>query len=247
MNSQHWRIYFERSRTRRKAIPWHLGLQVEPHLREPLIHTLQRFNLGESGEGAFLKKWAAQSGDEEFMQSIDLFVREEQNHSHMMGCLLEAMDAPLLDSHWSDNLFMLLRHMGGLKFEIMMFLVAEIIAKRFFRALHDGTNDAILRAVFGQIVREEHAHVAFNCQALRRFCEPLSPFQKQAMQILWRVMFRLTCLLVMYDHRGILRAVGVGSRRFWDETGAIFERDIARVFPRPQQLVVVQDALAPTA
>jgi hypothetical protein len=227
-----WRLYFERNAAQRPPIPWHLGVHVEPQWRAPLIHTLQRFQLGESGEGTFLKEWAKQAGDDDFMAAIDLFVKEEQNHSHMMACLLHGMDALLLDGHWSDNLFTVLRRMGGLKFEIMIFLVAEVIAKRFFRALYDGSTDPVVRAVFGQIVREELAHVAFNCQALRRFCQPLSALEKWVMRGTWRVMFRLTCLLVIFDHRRVLRVAGVGSVQFWNETGVIFNRDMARVFPR---------------
>ena len=232
MNSLKWRRYFERNAAQRKAVPWHSGVQVEAHWREPLIHTLQRFQLGESGEGNFLKQWAMQAHDDDFMAAIDLFVKEEQNHSHMMACLLRALEAPLLEGHWSDNLFVFARRLGGLKFEIMMFLVAEIIAKRFFRALYDGSTDPVVRAVFRQIVREERAHVAFNCEALKRFCEPLSELEKWAMRGLWRVLFRLTCLLVMFDHRGALHAAGVSGVQFWNETGAIFNRDIAKVFPR---------------
>ncbi len=235
-----WLNYFERNAARRKPIPWHLEFAVEPHLRDPLIHTLQRFQIGESGEGKFLKKWAAQSGDADFVATIDLFVQEEQEHSRIMACLLERLDAPLLQSHWSDNLFVFVRHVGGLKFEIMMFLVAEIIAKRFFRALYDGTDEPILRAVFGQIVREERAHVAFNCYALRCFSDLLSPLEKWATKLLWRALFRLTCLIVMFDHRTILRAVGVGSGQFWHECSEIFERDLARAFPTtPEQKTVV--------
>ena len=246
MNSLKWRRYFERNVACRRPIPWHLGVHVEAHWREPLIHTLQRFQLGESGEGTFLKQWARQAKDEEFMAAIDLFVKEEQNHSHMMACLLHGLEAPLLDGHWSDNLFVFLRRMGGLKFEIMMFLVAEIIAKRFFRALYDGNTDPVVRAVFRQIVREERAHVAFNCEALKRFCTPLSAPEKWAMHGLWRVLFRLTCLLVMFDHRTALRAAGVGNRQFWSETGAIFNRDIAKVFPRKKPIVVPQSARVST-
>jgi rubrerythrin len=240
MKPQNWHLYFKRNAARRKPIPWHLGVQVEAHWREPLIHTLQRFQLGESGEGTFLKQWARQANDEDFMAAIDLFVKEEQNHSHMMACLLRELDAPLLDGHWSDNLFVVLRRIGGLKFEIMIFLVAEVIAKRFFRALYDGSTDPLVRAIFGQIVREERAHVAFNCQALSRFCEPLSAPEKWAMRALWRVMFRLTCLLVMFDHRTALRAAGVGNRQFWNEVGSIFNRDMAKVFPRQKPVTCQQ-------
>ena len=61
----------------------------------------------------------------------------------------------------------LLRRMFGLEEELLTLPVPEIIAQRFFRALHDGTTDEGLRAVFAQIIHDEDGHVAFHTDFLR--------------------------------------------------------------------------------
>jgi hypothetical protein len=58
-----WLDYFEHNRANRPPVPWERGIQVELHLSAPLIHSLQKFQLGESGEGRKLKSHARKTGD----------------------------------------------------------------------------------------------------------------------------------------------------------------------------------------
>lgn len=50
-----WLNYFQHNRTHRRPLAFEKGIAVEPHLREPLIRSLQRFQIGETGEGIHLK------------------------------------------------------------------------------------------------------------------------------------------------------------------------------------------------
>src|SRR3954471_5469721 len=166
MNS--WLNYFERNRCERLPIPWQLPIEVNDALLRPLIHSLQRFQIGESGEGTHLRAHATATGDADFAAAIDLFIKEEQEHACLMAAILRRLRAPLLESHWSDGCFMALRHLFGLKEEVLVLLLPEMIAKRYFRALHDGARDPVLRAVFAQICHDEEGHVAFHIDTLQR-------------------------------------------------------------------------------
>src|SRR5436309_8987875 len=109
-----WLRYFEHNRDHRMNIPWEQGIQLEARLREPLIRSLQRFQVGESGEGGHLRKRAATTGDAIYEAAIDLFIKEEQEHARLMAGILRRLNAPLLPEHWSDSCFVLLRHFFGL-------------------------------------------------------------------------------------------------------------------------------------
>jgi hypothetical protein len=147
-----------------------------------------------------------------------------------MGKILRALDAPLLENHWSDRCFIFMRQLFGLHQELMVLLLPEMIAKRYFRALHDGTRDEVLRAVFAQITRDEDGHLAFHIEYLRRAFEKMSFTKKIFVLVLWRIVYRATCLAVMLDHWKVLRAAGMKPRRFWDECGEVFDEVATGIF-----------------
>jgi hypothetical protein len=227
---QTWLNYFERNRKQRQPIPWENGIQIEPHLRGPLIRSLQKFQIGESGEGRKLRRHAAATKDETYAAAINLFIKEEQEHARLMAEILKRLDAPLLQSHWSDRCFVWLRHLFGLHQELLVLLLPEMIAKVYFRALRDGTLDPVLRAVTAQIEHDENGHLAFHVEYLHRAFERLSFTQRIAAQIGWRIIYRATCLVVMFDHRDLLRAAGVRRPDFWRDCGVVFDEVAAGIF-----------------
>jgi hypothetical protein len=232
---QLWRSYFERNRTERLPVPWGKGIQVEPGLREPLIRSLQRFQVGESGDGLHLKRGAARTGNADYAATIALFVGEEQEHARWLSLLITGMGGTLLTHHWSDRFFVALRRLCGLKMELMVLLVAEMIAIRYYRALHEGTEDPVLCAIFGQIRRDEDGHVAFHIAFLREAFSGWSWLTRGLVRTAWQALYRGACLLVMWDHRGVLKATGVRPSIFWRDTGRIF-RDVAfAIFATPQE------------
>ena len=227
---QTWLNYFQHNRTICPAVPWEHGIEIEPYLREPLIRSLQKFQLGESGDGRHLRKHAARTGDTVYAAAIDLFVKEEQEHSRLMAGVLGLLDAPLLKSHWTDNCFVFMRHFFGLHQELMVLLLPEMIAKRYFWTLHNATRDPVLRAIFSQIAQDEEGHLAFHIEYLRQAFAGMSFMNRIGAQVIWRILFRATCIAVMIDHRSILAAVGVRHRDFWKSCGEIFDEVAAGIF-----------------
>jgi hypothetical protein len=228
-----WLSYFQCNRRDRLPIPWEQGIAVPPHLRAPLIRSLQRFQVGEQGDGVHLKAGAAATGDPVYEAAIALFVAEEQEHSRLLARVLRAMGAELLPGHWSDGCFRAVRHLAGLHLEILVLLVAELIARRYYRALQEGTEDTVLRVVFAQIVRDELGHVAFHCDRLNRAFASLPTPARFLISTTWRAFFGAVTLVVMVDHRAVLRAVGVAPWAFWRDCGEIFEEAAGQIFGAP--------------
>jgi len=227
-----WRDYFDHNREHRRPVPWDKGIHVEPHLRAPLIRSLQRFQIGESGEGRCLRRRAAATGDPVYAACIDLFVKEEQEHARLMARVLQLLGAPLLTSHWSDQCFIFLRHLAGLQSQLLVLLLPEMIAKRYFRALHEGTQDPVLQAVTAQIMHDEDGHLAFHVDYLHKSFSSLSFTKRILTLVVWRVVFRIVCLVVLWDHGSVLRAAGVSPAAFWGDCGHIFDDVAAGIFYR---------------
>jgi hypothetical protein len=225
-----WLEYFKFNGTHRHEIPWKIPMEVEPKLRVPLIRSLQRFQVGESGEGKHLRKQVATTNDPIYEATIDLFIKEEQEHARLMAEILKRLNAPLLQSHWSDACFVLLRRLFGLNQELLVLLVPEIIAKRYFRALRDGVGNKVLKAVFAQILHDEEGHLAFHIDYLQRAFASLTLTQRILVRVLWRAVFRAACVVVILDHSAVLRAVRVSPQEFWWDCGLIFDEVAASIF-----------------
>ena len=231
-----WLNYFEHNRDHRMKIPWDQQIRIQPHLRGPLIHSLQRFQVGESGGGGHLRGRAATTRDPVYQATIALFIKEEQEHARLMAGILEGLGAPLLKKHWTDACFVGLRHLFGLHGTLLVLLMPEMIAKRYFEALKHGTDDPVLRSVFEQIFRDEEGHLAFHADYLNRICSALSFHRRVLMQVAWRFAFRFVCAVVILDHGDILRGVGVSPATFWRDCGLIFDEVAAVIFSPAQVL-----------
>ena len=70
-----WLKYFEHNRDHRQCIEWDRKLEIPPETRAPLIRSLQRFQVGESGEGRHLRRQAATTRDTDYQAAIDLFIK----------------------------------------------------------------------------------------------------------------------------------------------------------------------------
>jgi len=224
-----WLDYFQRNRDHRLEIPWDLPIYLEPRCRGPLIRSLQRFQVGESGEGRHLRRHAASTGDAVYQECIELFIKEEQEHARLMAEILRRLGAPLLERHWSNACFVLLRRHFGLEAELLVLLIPEMIAQAYFRALHDGMGNPVLRSVFAQILRDEDGHVAFHSAFLRRALARLPLSGRILLRLGWRVLFRGACLVVMADHHGALRATKASAAKFWWDCGLMFDQVAAEI------------------
>ncbi|MFG3365289.1 ferritin-like domain-containing protein [Streptomyces sp. NPDC090032] len=214
-----WVRDFEVERERRAAAgepAWERGARVHP----AIWRSVRRFQIGESGDGANLIAKADGAGDAPYARAVRLFVAEEQNHARLLGLLLGAGGVPPLASHWSDTVFVRLRRLLGLRLELLVLMVAEVVALRYYRALHDGTDDALTTQVAGAILADEERHVPFHCERLREaFARVPRPVGRLVL-VGWRALLLTAALLVACDHGSALRRFGVGRARFVRDVAA---------------------------
>ncbi|MFH9607067.1 ferritin-like domain-containing protein [Streptomyces sp. NPDC017448] len=212
-----WIRVFEtalRERAERGDPDWRTGVPLHPAIRR----SVQRFQVGEDGDGAELITKAEAAGDAEYAAAVRMFVAEERNHARLLALLLTSGGAPLIASHWSDRIFVTVRRALGLRLELLVLMVAEVVALRYYRALRDGGEDALTREVAGRVLADEERHVPFHCHRLRRALRPLPSPVRLLATSLWRAAVAAACLVVAVDHGPALRRLGVGPVRFARET-----------------------------
>ncbi|MFI9613328.1 ferritin-like domain-containing protein [Streptomyces sp. NPDC052023] len=228
-----WTRQFEDERARRVA-------QGDPDWRHratlhPAVWAgIQRFQVGEDGDGANLVAKADEAGDDDYAQAVRLFVAEEQNHARLLAGLLTAGGAPTLTGHWSDTVFVRLRRLLGLRMELLVLMIAEVVALRYYRALREGTGDPLVTDIAGRILADEQRHVPFHCERLHDSLAELPRATRRPVMALWRLLLVAVCLVVAADHGRGLRQLGVGRLRFVTDVVASSGAVVSAVLtPRP--------------
>ena len=208
-----WLQHFEDRRGVELEAPYDEPFEERPG-REAVARSVERFELGESGDGANLKRLAGETGDATYARTIEMFVDEEGQHARWLGILRERFGGRKLESHWTDAAFVLLRHIGGLRREICVLLTAEIVALTYYRVLALAYDDGVLRAACDRILRDERGHVAFHRATLGcEFAAMPAPMRTLAV-LTWRAFVVVTAKVVAWDHREVLELAGVSRKEF---------------------------------
>ncbi|MCW2936437.1 MAG: hypothetical protein JWM19_7399 [Actinomycetia bacterium] len=208
-----WVSGFQAAAEQRRAdgdLDWARGAELDA----AIVRSLQRFQLGESGDGANLAAKASLGGDESYATAVRLFIAEEQQHARLLAALLTAANAQLISSHWSDAVFTRLRRALGLRLELMVLFVAEFIALSYYRACRDGTGDPLATEVARRILADEERHVRFHSQRLGLAFAGLHPAAWLAVSWAWQLLMIGTACAVVVDHGAALRRLGVPRRQF---------------------------------
>jgi hypothetical protein len=230
-----WLEYFDNRRARDLDAPFDETFVDRPG-REAIARSVERFELGESGDGANLKRLAGEKDDPTYTRAIELFVDEEGQHASWLGVLRERFGGTKLESHWSDAAFVALRHIGGLRREICVLLTAELVALSYYRVLAEAYDDGVLRAACRRILIDERGHVTFHRETLSREFASMPAPARAAAILAWRAFIATTVKVVAWDHREVLELAGVSR--------AEFEREVRQRAKRMAR-VIRSGAVAP--
>jgi hypothetical protein len=221
----YWVGDFQRAAANRRADgdpDWDRGARLHP----AIVRSVQRFQVGEAGDGANL---ISKAGTGEYLAAVRMFVAEEQHHARLLSLLLNASRASTIAGHWTDAVFVRLRRALGLRLELMVLFVAEVIALRYYRALRDGSDDPLTSEVARRILADERRHVRFHQQRLAGlFAELPRPVRRPVARV-WVLLLLGAAVVVSHDHGPALRELGVRRRDFLRDVTRLFTAAIADV------------------
>jgi hypothetical protein len=224
---EHVRDFELHARLRAELVEhWPSGGRLDP----ALVRSLQRFQAGEDGDGASLISKSARAGDQNYLAAVRLFVAEEQNHARLLKNILTYGGESIIDGHWTDTVFVAVRRALGLRLELMTLMLAEVVALRYYRALRDGTRDALVTDVAGRILADEQRHVPFHVDRLRDGFADTPVAARLIAAGFWWVLMTGATLVVAVDHGRALHVLGVSRRRFVREVLALFRPIVREVF-----------------
>jgi 1,2-phenylacetyl-CoA epoxidase catalytic subunit len=197
------------------------ALQLTEKERRTITPSIQQFQLGEGSRGQRLlergQKHARAVNDPLFAGSLDIFIKEEQQHSRYLAAFMESQQIPLVERHWVDTVFRRLRGLAGLELSLTVLVTAEFIAVPYYRALRGATGSPILRLICTRILEDEANHLKFQASMLARVAFGRAPAIQRALGELHRLFLWGTIFVVWKEHRAVFSAAGYNFRRFNNE------------------------------
>jgi hypothetical protein len=198
------------------------ALQLTDSERTVITASIQQFQLGEGSRGRRLlergQKYGRAAHDPLFGGALDLFIKEEQQHSRYLAAFMESQGIPLLRRHWVDSIFRILRGLAGLELSLTVLVTAEIIAVPYYRALRNATGSPILKMICTRILEDEANHLKYQASMLARVAASRPAVLRRSIHELHRLFLLGTILVVWRDHRSALEAAGYDFRKFREET-----------------------------
>src|SRR5215510_1374152 len=165
MNYAKWIAHFARNRQNRTEPDWSAPNTVPQEVLAPFLRSLEQFRLGDGGGPASLIAHDAErfrSQTDDMRALVDLWFAEEAEHSRLLGCAVDRFGGRHITSHWSFTAFCFCRRALGVRFELQVLLLTELVSTAYYRVLQSHSTDGPLTAMCGLILRDEAGHVGFH-------------------------------------------------------------------------------------
>jgi len=222
MNYLSWKNYFESNRNHFANIDWDQTANLSAGELSSIRSSIQQFQKGEQSEGKHLFSFAKSFPDPYYLDTMRLFILEEQTHARILGRFMDKEGIPRIKHHWVDGTFRWLRKLAGLENTITVLVTAEIIAKVYYKALGSCTNSELLQQICRQILKDEDQHIAFQAYTLHIFYREKRSFARLFSRNWHRLLMAVTILVVWLHHRKVLQAGGYYFLSFFFETFQVY-------------------------
>ena len=219
--------HFVRNKQNRREPDWGVPVNIPRNVLMPVLRSIEQFRLGDGGGPASLiardaERFRGQS--EEMRQIVDLWFAEESEHARLLECAVRRFGGRIIQGHWSFTAFCFCRRLLGVKFELQVLTLTELVSTAYYRMLRNHSPDGPLAAMCELILRDEAGHVAFQRNRIGDSGCPRPGLRGW----LWRIQF-LACgyaagTMLWVNHAPCLKAIG-GTR-------AEFYREITRQMAR---------------
>jgi hypothetical protein len=215
-----WITHFTRNRENRAEPDWHAPVALAAEAVQPLVRSLEQFQLGDGGGPAYLIAWDRErflAGSDGMRRLVDLWFAEEREHSRLLGAAVARFGGRCIEGHWSFTAFCLARRWFGVRFELTVLLLTEIVSTVYYRMLRRHGNDVALRSMCRLILRDEGGHVAFHRDRLARAARAGRARHGRLWAWRFRTLGLAAATMLWVNHAGGLRAVGATRGEFYRE------------------------------
>jgi hypothetical protein len=200
---------------------------IPESLRQPLVCLLQRFQLGEAGEGRVAgeaRRSTDPALDDALREATALYVREEGRHAVILAEVLAALGAPTVKRATAEVLFRHGRRLLGFRTKMLVIACAEVVGVATYRRIRDGVRSEAIADAVADILSDELDHLDYQSLFFARVLATtgaLSPVAAPALAAAFAAILAAATTLVAVQHRTALRDLGATPFQFAGQCAAI--------------------------
>lgn len=207
-----WIAHFKHNALQQR-VDWNLEPSITADEIKTILPSLQAWQLGETSDGSNLiaasTRYAYRAGDPDFVEAMQLFIKEEQKHGANLGRYLDETGQKRLKKNWGDSLFRWTRHFNtSMESWTLAVIVVESTAQIFYQSLKDATRCKLLRQICTDILIDEAHHITFQTERMAIIYQNRSAGGKSFRRWFYKCFFYAVSLLVWFAHRRVFRAGG---------------------------------------
>jgi hypothetical protein len=224
-----WIRHFQTNQDNRSEPAWDSALRLDAKVIEKLLPSIQQFQLGDGGGPASLiaRDAAAYRNSSEGIRTLtDLWFKEEREHSRLLGKAVERLGGKPIKSHWSFSAFCACRRLIGVRAELQILLLTELVSTAYYTVLERHVDDWPLQDMCSLILRDEAGHVSYHCDRLAADATDKGLF--------WVLQFWLcgyaAATMLWVNHGRCLYPLGARSAEYFREVRFQISRFVHKLF-----------------
>jgi len=232
MNYTRWIDHFRKNRLNRPEPDWQAPITMSAEKIAKMIPSLEQFELGDGGGPASLIAHDAESfrgSSEEMRTIVDLWFTEEREHSRLLSGAVKRFGGRKITGHWSFTAFCASRRILGVRFELQVLLLTEIVSTAYYRLLRRHADDVAVKDMCSLILRDETGHVSFHRDRLLSEGRSTAGFSG----LFWEVQFWLcghgAATMLWANHGPCLIPLGASTAEFYREVRLEISRFVRRL------------------
>ncbi len=234
-NSLEWISYFT-TNSQQHRVDWNLKPTITSRELQPILQSLQAWQLGETSEGKNLIRastiHAKKIGDLNYLNAVELFIKEEQKHGNNLGRYLDSINEKRIKRDWGDSLFRKVRYFNtSMELWTLAVITVESTAQIFYQCLKDASDCALLKQICTDILIDEAPHIQFQQERLEIIFSEKSFWQKQVSFFFYHFFFFSTSLVVWFAHRKLFKAGNVNFIKYFVKMESKYQKTIGRLYP----------------
>lgn len=217
-DSTFWKLHFEEN-LKKQRVDWSVTPRITKGEKDEILYSLKAWQLGETSDGRHLlaaaAKYAKRIDDPQYLEAVQLFIKEEQKHGENLGKYVDAIGETRTQHDWGDWLFRRVRYFNtSMELWTITVIIVESAAQIFYQALHDATSCKLLKDICTDILIDEAHHIKFQNERLFIIFKD-KPFYFRAFAVTWYcLLFFGTIHAVWFAHQKAFRAGGVNHDKF---------------------------------